>query len=136
MSEETKLTPACETMLLCDLAVRSDKGIISLINVIDGVISAEYPVVYPKICLFVRIDNVYENDVVQISITPPDIAREVLSEKTLDDLKGVGKHQSVLVIEPFYLPSAGDYILFLSVNGIDIGSRTLSAVLVPEGEAE
>lgn len=116
------------TVLICEDVRHEIGGRVSLIGVLTArLLVKEFPVFFPKFCIFIDWGNVTERCVVRLKPIPPE-GVEFPNVEPMAEIKGAPGlgARSIIVFNNFVFPKAGDYAFEFRVNDELVGKEVLN----------
>ena len=114
--------------LICEDIRHETGGRISLMGILGSKLFVqEFPIFFPKLCIFIDWGFVSEKVVVTMNIVPPEGVNfpQVKPSSEIRGQPGVVA-RSMIVLNSFVFPKAGNYIFEFFVNNVPAGSETLN----------
>ena len=116
-------------VLFCEDIRQEVGGRISLMGILGTKLYVQdFPLIFPKLCLFIEWGEVKENLNVTLNIIPPEGVQmnNVHPSATIGAQQGVVS-RSMIVLTNFAFPKAGQYVFEFVVNG-EVVNREIFAV--------
>ncbi len=116
-------------VLFCEDIRQEVGGRISLMGILGTKLYVQdFPLIFPKLCLFIEWGEVKENLNVTLNIIPPEGVQmnNVHPSATIGAQQGVVS-RSMIVLTNFAFPKAGQYVFEFVVNG-EVVNREVFAV--------
>ena len=114
--------------MICEDIRHETGGRISLMGILGSKLFVqEFPIFFPKLCIFIDWGFVSEKVVVTMNIVPPEGVNfpQVKPSSEIRGQPGVVA-RSMIVLNSFVFPKAGNYIFEFFVNNVPAGSETLN----------
>ncbi len=114
--------------MICEDIRHETGGRISLMGILGSKLFVqEFPIFFTKLCIFIDWGFVSEKVVVTMNIVPPEGVNfpQVKPSSEIRGQPGVVA-RSMIVLNSFVFPKAGNYIFEFFVNNVPAGSETLN----------
>lgn len=115
-------------VLFCEDIRQEVGGRVSLMGILGSKLYVQdFPLVFPKLCLFIEWGEVKEDLNLTLNIVPPDGVKmnSVHPSATIAAQHGVVS-RSMIVLTNFAFPKAGDYVFEFVVNGKPVNREIFS----------
>jgi len=114
--------------LICEDIRHETGGRISLMGILGSKLYVqEFPIFFPKLCIFIDWGCVSDRVMVTMSIQPPDgvVFPPIKPTSEIRGHPGMVA-RSMIVLNSFVFPKAGNYVFQFNVNDALAGAETLS----------
>lgn len=107
-----------KTVLFCEDIRQEVGGRVSLMGILGNkLLVQDFPLIFPKLCLFIEWGEINENINVTLNIIPPDGVQMNASHPSANIAAQQGViSRSMIVLTNFGFPKAGEYVFEFIVN--------------------
>lgn len=116
------------SVLICEDILQERDGRLSLLRILGSKLFVQgFPVIFPKLCIFLDWGEIDQNISVNMEITPPE-GVDFSQIRPTAEIKGQAGivARSMIIFERFVFPKPGKYLFKFLANGDFAGSETLS----------